>query len=38
MQKLDYVEALQHLHSPLDASNILGKIKTSQSKVGNAVR
>jgi len=33
MQKLDYVEALQNLHSPLDASNLLGKLRTSDSRL-----
>ncbi|XP_067951586.1 phosphatidylinositol 4,5-bisphosphate 3-kinase catalytic subunit alpha isoform-like isoform X2 [Watersipora subatra] len=32
-QKPDYIDALQHLSSPLDSSNILGILKTSQCKV-----
>lgn len=33
MLEPDYVEALQHFTSPLDSSNLLGKLRTSCSKV-----
>ena len=37
MKKPDYIEALQHLTSPLDESNQLGKIIPTQSKVSLSV-